>query len=279
MVTIRHLPSAWPPSARFAPFRVFGRARGSLEPRGRWAARTVGSESGDREAGAIAGLRRRGRTGAGGQRPSAGAQPLRGSSVLELVGRRLLQHLLRRGDPALELLQGVHAQGEHPLPDRLLLDLAGGAPVAGSCRGSRRRSASPRRSRRARGSRSCCSRSSRAPCMKVAPAACSGLELQLARAPPAAGSRGSRHLAQTRRTSRWARIRFVAEATRNGSIPMSIEPVQGRGRVVGVHGGEDEVAGEGGLDRDGGGLLVADLPHHDDVRVLAQERPAGPRRR
>ena len=35
---------------------------------------------------------------------------------------------------------------------------------------------------------------------------------------------------------------------------------------------EHEVAGERGLDRDLGGLEVADLADHDDVRVLAQER-------
>ena len=53
------------------------------------------------------------------------------------------------------------------------------------------------------------------------------------------------------------------------------EPVQGRRRVVGVHGGEDEVAGEGGFDRNGRRLLVADLPHHDDIRVLPQKRLEG----
>ena len=44
------------------------------------------------------------------------------------------------------------------------------------------------------------------------------------------------------------------------------------GRVVGVQRREHEVAGERGLDRDLGGLEVADLADHDDVRVLPQER-------
>jgi hypothetical protein len=38
---------------------------------------------------------------------------------------------------------------------------------------------------------------------------------------------------------------------------------------------EHQVAGERGLDRDLGGLEVADLADHDDVRVLAQERAQG----
>src|SRR5262245_20598572 len=42
-------------------------------------------------------------------------------------------------------------------------------------------------------------------------------------------------------------------------------------RVVRVERREHEVAGERGLDRDVGGLRVADLPHQDHVRVLAQD--------
>jgi hypothetical protein len=41
--------------------------------------------------------------------------------------------------------------------------------------------------------------------------------------------------------------------------------------VVGVHGGEHQVAGEGRLDGDLGGLRVADLADHDLVRVVAQD--------
>ncbi len=43
------------------------------------------------------------------------------------------------------------------------------------------------------------------------------------------------------------------------------------GGVVGVECGEDEVAGKGGLDGDGGGFLVAHFPDHDAVWVLAEE--------
>ncbi len=47
----------------------------------------------------------------------------------------------------------------------------------------------------------------------------------------------------------------------------------GGGCVVGVQGGEHQVAGQRGLDSDFGGLQVAHFADHDDVRVLAQERP------
>jgi hypothetical protein len=50
-------------------------------------------------------------------------------------------------------------------------------------------------------------------------------------------------------------------------------------RVVGVQGGEHQVAGLRGLDRDLGGFQVADFADHDDVRVLAQEGAQAPRRR
>ena len=42
--------------------------------------------------------------------------------------------------------------------------------------------------------------------------------------------------------------------------------------VVGVDGGEHQVAGERRLDRDLGGLRVADLAHHDLVGIVAQDR-------
>src|SRR5208283_692741 len=41
--------------------------------------------------------------------------------------------------------------------------------------------------------------------------------------------------------------------------------------VVGVDGGEDEVAGEGRLDGDLGGFGVADFADHDLVRVVAED--------
>ena len=46
---------------------------------------------------------------------------------------------------------------------------------------------------------------------------------------------------------------------------------QGLRRVVGVQGGEHQVAGLRRLDGDLGGLQVADFADHDHVRVLAQE--------
>ena len=53
------------------------------------------------------------------------------------------------------------------------------------------------------------------------------------------------------------------------------EPGEAREGVVGVHGGEHEVPGEGGADRDLGRLEIADLADHDDVRVLAEDRAQG----
>ena len=44
------------------------------------------------------------------------------------------------------------------------------------------------------------------------------------------------------------------------------------GGVVGVDRREHEVAGERRVDRDLGGLAVADLADHDDVGIVAQER-------
>src|SRR5204862_5647674 len=43
-------------------------------------------------------------------------------------------------------------------------------------------------------------------------------------------------------------------------------------RVVGMERGEDEVAGERGLDRDLRRLAVADLADEDDVGILAHDR-------
>ncbi len=55
------------------------------------------------------------------------------------------------------------------------------------------------------------------------------------------------------------------------------EPAHRRRRVVGVHGGEHHVAGQRGLHRDPHRLHVADLAHHDDVRVLAHDGAQGVR--
>ena len=45
----------------------------------------------------------------------------------------------------------------------------------------------------------------------------------------------------------------------------------GRGRIVGVQGGEDQVAGQGGLGGVLRGLRVANLADHDDVGILTQD--------
>ena len=47
------------------------------------------------------------------------------------------------------------------------------------------------------------------------------------------------------------------------------------GARVRVQGREDEVAGEGGLDAGGRGLVVAHLADHDHVGIGAQERAHG----
>ena len=47
------------------------------------------------------------------------------------------------------------------------------------------------------------------------------------------------------------------------------------GGVIGVQGGEHEVTRKRGLDGNLGGLQVADLAHHDDVGVLAEEGAEG----
>src|SRR5947209_3780620 len=59
-------------------------------------------------------------------RPSAG--PISDGGLL-LVGRRLLEHFLHRGEPALELLERVPPQRQHSLLHRELLELARGGAV------------------------------------------------------------------------------------------------------------------------------------------------------
>src|SRR6266498_17960 len=54
-----------------------------------------------------------------------------------------------------------------------------------------------------------------------------------------------------------------------------VESGHGAGGVVAVHGAEDLVAGERSLDGDLGGLRIANLANHDDVRVLAQNGAQG----
>ncbi len=54
-----------------------------------------------------------------------------------------------------------------------------------------------------------------------------------------------------------------------------VEAADGAGGVVRVQRAQNLVTGEGGLDRDIGGFVVANFTHHHDVRVLAQDRTQG----
>ena len=57
-------------------------------------------------------------------------------------------------------------------------------------------------------------------------------------------------------------------------LDAEIEETRRRGRrVVRMEGREDEVAGQRGLDRDRGRFEIPDLAHHDDVGILADDRP------
>lgn len=47
---------------------------------------------------------------------------------------------------------------------------------------------------------------------------------------------------------------------------------EGGGAGIGMKGGEDEVAGDGGLDGGAGGVGVTNFAYHDDVRVEAEDR-------
>ena len=75
----------------------------------------------------------------------------------------------------------------------------------------------------------------------------------------------------TLRIRRWAITPRSGAGDKEGFDAHIDQTGIGAGGVVGVERGEDQVAGEGGVDGDLGGLLVADLADHDDVRVLAQE--------
>ena len=58
-------------------------------------------------------------------------------------------------------------------------------------------------------------------------------------------------------------------------MPMSSSRVTADGASLVCRVDSTRWPGERGLDRDVRGLEVADLAHHDDVRVLAQERAQG----
>ena len=65
-------------------------------------------------------------------------------------------------------------------------------------------------------------------------------------------------------------------ADEEGLDPHLDETGDGARGVVGVQGREHEVTGEGGLDGDLGGLVVADLTEQHDVGVRPQDRPQRP---
>ena len=58
-----------------------------------------------------------------------------------------------------------------------------------------------------------------------------------------------------------------------------LQPLDRAGRVVRVDGGEHEVTGHAGLDRDPGRLLVADLADEQHVGIGAQDRSQPARER
>ena len=62
-------------------------------------------------------------------------------------------------------------------------------------------------------------------------------------------------------------------------MPISTSRGDGAGGVVGVQGREHEVTGEGRLDRDLRGLVVADLTDENHVGVRTQDRSQGRARR
>ncbi len=77
---------------------------------------------------------------------------------------------------------------------------------------------------------------------------------------------------QSLRTRRWAMETRMAEGMMPGLTPSSAKTGECAGGVIGVQCREDQVAGQGGIDGDVGGVAVADLTDHDDVRVLTHGR-------
>ena len=83
---------------------------------------------------------------------------------------------------------------------------------------------------------------------------------------------GLRQFAQIMRTSRWAKnaVQRRNEVVRiHSHIQKSAENVD---HVVGVNRRKHQVTGQRGLNRDLRGFHVADLSHHDLVRIVAQDR-------
>ena len=66
---------------------------------------------------------------------------------------------------------------------------------------------------------------------------------------------------------------FMAGAMLVGLTPRSIKRGDGAGGVVGVQGGENEVAGQGGVDGGFGRFQIADFAHHYNVGSCLKDGP------
>src|ERR1700730_7436753 len=190
-------------------------------------------------------------------------------SLPHLVRGGVAHDFLDRRHPRLELGDAGHAQGLHAEPDRLLLELGGGGAVDHQLL-----ERIPQRHHLVE-------RDAALVPAVVAGAAAARLEdlegADLLRLDADVGERLRRNV-----------DRLLALLAQLAGEPLGEDEVHrgghqerldahveqagdGAWRVVGVQRGEHQVAGERGLDPDLGGLEVADLADHDDVRVLAQE--------
>ena len=81
-----------------------------------------------------------------------------------------------------------------------------------------------------------------------------------------------RAIAERARAELRGRVVWNVNATATGGgVAEMLQFMLAYGRGAGVDGGDDEVAGEAGLQRDGRGLAVPDLPDEEDLGVLAEE--------
>ena len=65
----------------------------------------------------------------------------------------------------------------------------------------------------------------------------------------------------------------MLEASMNGSISMLMRRVKAPAETPAVDGADDQVPRQAGLHGDGGGFRVANLAHHDHLRVLPHDAP------
>src|SRR5215831_15031177 len=106
--------------------------------------------------------------------------------------------------------------------------------------------------------------------------------------PPVEGEARRRRFEELVQRGRRRRVLLAARQTDPTHQPLRYDPDEGRGDkrrldlqveearqggdgAVGVQRAEEEVARLGGAEGDLGRLLVADLPHHDDLRVMTEE--------